>query len=129
MNRMIKTKNAPAVIGPYVQAIDIGMMTFISGQIPVCPFSGQIADNIGEQVRQSLENIKAIVEAADLKVANIIKTTVFLTNLNDFAIVNTIYEQFFHEHHAPFPARSCVEVARLPKDVQIEIEAIAAVCP
>ncbi|AIN47175.1 Rid family detoxifying hydrolase [Candidatus Palibaumannia cicadellinicola] len=128
MKRIIHTKNAPAVIGPYVQGIDIGIMTFISGQIPVCPFSGQIANNIIDQVRQSLENIKAIVEAANLKVANIIKTTIFLTNLNDFAIVNTIYENFFTEHNAPFPARSCVEVTRLPKDVQIEIEAIAAVC-
>ena len=95
------------------------------GQIPVDPKTGAVADDVAAQARQSLENVKAIVEAAGLKVADIVKTTVFVKDLNDFATVNAAYEAFFTEHSAPFPARSCVEVARLPKDVKIEIEAIA----
>lgn len=122
---IINTVNAPKVIGPYVQAVDSGIMIFISGQIPICPKSEQVIDNIAHQTRQSLNNIKAIVEAASLKVANIVKTTVFMKDLNDFAIINDVYETFFIEHNTLFPARSCVEVARLPKDMKIEIEAIA----
>ncbi|MEN3261202.1 2-iminobutanoate/2-iminopropanoate deaminase [Sodalis endosymbiont of Spalangia cameroni] len=125
MTRIINTENAPAAIGPYVQAVDLGNMILTSGQIPVCPNSGQVAEAVADQARQSLENVKAIVEAAGLQVADIVKTTVFVKDLNDFATVNATYEAFFTEHHAPFPARSCVEVARLPKDVKIEIEAIA----
>ncbi|MBT9431381.1 2-iminobutanoate/2-iminopropanoate deaminase [Candidatus Sodalis endolongispinus] len=125
MTRIINTENAPAAIGPYVQAVDLGNMVLTSGQIPVCPKSGQVAEAIADQARQSLENVKAIVEAAGLQVADIVKTTVFVKDLNDFATVNATYEAFFTEHNAPFPARSCVEVARLPKDVKIEIEAIA----
>lgn len=125
MIRIINTENAPASIGPYVQAVDLGVMIFISGQLPVCPKSGQVPDGIVHQTRQSLDNIKAIVEAVGLKVANIVKVTVFVKNLDDFSMVNAIYEKFFAEHNALFPARSCVEVARLPKDVKIEIEAIA----
>lgn len=125
MSRIISTENAPAAIGPYVQAVDLGSMLFTSGQIPVDPKTGLVADNIADQARQSLENVRAIVEAAGLKVGDIIKTTVFVKDLNDFATVNATYEAFFKQHNAPFPARSCVEVARLPKDVQIEIEAIA----
>ncbi|CAJ0997762.1 MULTISPECIES: 2-iminobutanoate/2-iminopropanoate deaminase [Sodalis] len=125
MTRIINTENAPAAIGPYVQAVDLGNMILTSGQIPVCPKSGQVAEAVADQARQSLENVKAIVEAAGLQVADIVKTTVFVKDLNDFATVNATYEAFFTEHHAPFPARSCVEVARLPKDVKIEIEAIA----
>lgn len=125
MTRSIHTENAPAAIGPYVQAVDLGHMILTSGQIPVEPKSGQIPEGIVAQARQSLENVRAIVEAAGLTVADIVKTTVFVKDLNDFGKVNTTYEAFFSEHYAPFPARSCVEVARLPKDVQIEIEAIA----
>ncbi|MGL9722594.1 2-iminobutanoate/2-iminopropanoate deaminase [Sodalis sp. (in: enterobacteria)] len=125
MTRIINTENAPAAIGPYVQAVDLGNMILTSGQIPVCPKSGQVAEAVADQARQSLENVKAIVEAAGLQVADIVKTTVFVKDLNDFATVSATYEAFFTEHHAPFPARSCVEVARLPKDVKIEIEAIA----
>lgn len=125
MTRSIHTENAPAAIGPYVQAVDLGHMILTSGQIPVEPKSGQIPEGIVAQVRQSLENVRAIVEAAGLMVADIVKTTVFVKDLNDFGEVNATYEAFFSEHHAPFPARSCVEVARLPKDVKIEIEAIA----
>ncbi|NKI76073.1 2-iminobutanoate/2-iminopropanoate deaminase [Dickeya sp. CFBP 2040] len=125
MSRIISTEQAPAAIGPYVQGVDLGSMIITSGQIPVDPKTGLVPDDITAQARQSLANVKAIVEAADLKVSNIVKTTVFVKDLNDFATVNAAYEAFFTEHNAPFPARSCVEVARLPKDVKIEIEAIA----
>ena len=125
MSKTIATENAPAAIGPYVQGVDLGSMIITSGQIPVNPKSGLIAEDIVAQTRQSLENVQAIVEAAGLKVADIVKTTVFVKDLQDFATVNATYEAFFTQHQAPFPARSCVEVARLPKDVKIEIEAIA----
>ena len=125
MSHVISTSKAPAAIGPYVQGVDLGSMVITSGQIPVNPATGEIAEDVVAQARQSLENVRAIVEAASLRVADIVKTTVFVKDLNDFAAVNAEYEAFFTEHNAPFPARSCVEVARLPKDVKIEIEAIA----
>lgn len=125
MSRTISTEHAPAAIGPYVQGVDLGGMIITSGQIPVDPKTGLVADDITAQARQSLDNVQAIIEAAGLKVSDIVKTTVFVKDLNDFATVNAAYEAFFTEHKAPFPARSCVEVARLPKDVKIEIEAIA----
>lgn len=125
MSRTISTELAPAAIGPYVQGVDLGSMIITSGQIPLDPKTGSVATDVSAQTRQSLENVKAIVEAAGLKVADIVKTTIFVQDLNDFASVNTTYAAFFTEHHASFPARSCVEVARLPKDVKIEIEAIA----
>ncbi|RLM21393.1 reactive intermediate/imine deaminase [Brenneria alni] len=125
MSRTISTEHAPAAIGPYVQGVDLGSMIMTSGQIPVNPKTGLIADDITAQTRQSLENVQAIVEAAGLKVSDIVKITVFVKDLNDFTTVNAAYEAFFTAHNAPFPARSCVEVARLPKDVKIEIEAIA----
>ncbi|MBT0728704.1 RidA family protein [Rosenbergiella nectarea] len=125
MSREINTDHAPAAIGPYVQAVDLGQLVLTSGQIPVDPKTGEVPADIAAQTRQSLNNVKAIIEQAGLSVKNIVKTTVFVKDLNDFATVNATYEQFFTEHQAPFPARSCVEVARLPKDVGIEIEAIA----
>ena len=125
MSKTIATENAPAAIGPYVQGVDLGSMVITSGQIPVDPKTGAVAEDVSAQARQSLENVKAIVEAAGLKVGDIVKTTVFVKDLNDFATVNATYDAFFTEHNATFPARSCVEVARLPKDVKIEIEAIA----
>ena len=103
----------------------MGNMIITSGQIPVNPKTGEVPADVAAQARQSLDNVKAIVEAAGLKVGDIVKTTVFVKDLNDFATVNATYEAFFTEHNATFPARSCVEVARLPKDVKIEIEAIA----
>ncbi|MEN2861569.1 RidA family protein [Mannheimia haemolytica] len=119
---VIHTENAPAAIGPYVQ----GNMVLTSGQIPVNPETGEIPSDIVQQTRQSLNNVKAIIEQAGLTVADIVKTTVFVKDLNDFAKVNAEYQAFFQENEHPnFPARSCVEVARLPKDVGIEIEAIA----
>ncbi|PJG86091.1 RidA family protein [Conservatibacter flavescens] len=126
MTKIINTEKAPAAIGPYVQAVDLGNLVLTSGQIPVNPATGEIPQDITAQARQSLENVKAIIEQAGLSVANIVKTTVFVKDLNDFATVNAEYERFFQENNHPhFPARSCVEVARLPKDVGIEIEAIA----
>ena len=126
MTTVIHTENAPAAIGPYVQAVDLGNLVFTSGQIPVNPKTGEVSADITEQARQALENVKAILEQAGFSVANIIKTTVFVKDLNDFATVNAEYEKFFRENNHPaFPARSCVEVARLPKDVGLEIEAIA----
>lgn len=126
MTTVIHTEHAPAAIGPYVQAVDLGNMVLTSGQIPVNPQTGEIPADIVKQARQSLNNIKAIIEQAGLTVADIVKTTVFVKDLNDFAAVNAEYEAFFRENgHPTFPARSCVEVARLPKDVGIEIEAIA----
>lgn len=126
MTTIIHTENAPKAIGPYVQAVDLGSLVFTSGQIPVNPFSGEIPGSISAQTRQSLENIKAILLQAGLNVGDIVKTTVFVRDLNEFAIINAEYEAFFRENaHPSFPARSCVEVARLPKDVGIEIEAIA----
>ncbi|WP_386688905.1 RidA family protein [Lonepinella sp. MS14437] len=126
MTTVIHTDKAPAAIGPYVQAVDLGNLVLTSGQIPVNPATGEIATDIVAQTRQSLENIKAIIEQAGLTVSDIVKTTVFVKDLNHFAAVNTEYERFFQENNHPtFPARSCVEVARLPKDVGLEIEAIA----
>ena len=126
MTNVIHTDKAPAAIGPYVQAVDLGNFVLTSGQIPVNPQTGEIPTDIAQQARQSLENIKAILEQAGLGVKDIVKTTVFVKDLNDFAAINGEYERFFKENHHPsFPARSCVEVARLPKDVGLEIEAIA----
>lgn len=124
MSKTIATENAPAAIGPYVQGVDLGNMIITSAR-SVNPKTGEVPADVAAQARQSLDNVKAIVEAAGLKVGDIVKTTVFVKDLNDFATVNATYEAFFTEHNATFPARSCVEVARLPKDVKIEIEAIA----
>jgi 2-iminobutanoate/2-iminopropanoate deaminase len=125
MRQVISTKAAPGAIGPYVQGITLGNMIYTSGQIPLDPVSGEIPKTIEAQTLRSLQNVKAIVEAAGGEVRNIIKTTVFVSDLNDFVALNQVYNDFFSEHDAMYPARSCVEVARLPKDVKIEIEAIA----
>lgn len=126
MTKIIHTEKAPTAIGPYVQAVDLGNMVLTSGQIPVNPTTGEVAQDIVAQARQSLENVKAIIEQAGLQVKDIVKTTVFVKDLNQFAAINAEYQRFFEENNHPnFPARSCVEVARLPKDVGIEIEAIA----
>ncbi|AWX14199.1 reactive intermediate/imine deaminase [Mergibacter septicus] len=126
MTKIIHTEKAPAAIGPYVQAVDLGNIVLTSGQIPVNPTTGEVAQDIIAQARQSLENVKAIIEQAGLQVKDIVKTTVFVKDLNQFAAINAEYQRFFEENNHPnFPARSCVEVARLPKDVGIEIEAIA----
>ena len=126
MRQVITTKAAPGAIGPYVQGTRIGNILYTSGQLPLDPVSGDVAEGIEAQTLRSLQNVQAIVEAAGGEVRNIFKTTVFVSDLNDFAAVNQVYNDFFTEHDAMYPARSCVEVARLPKDVKIEIEAIAA---
>ncbi len=126
---IITTTNAPAPIGPYSQAIKMKMpldgFVFTSGQIPIIPATGEIAQGIEAQTRQSLNNIKAILEANGTCMSNVIKTTVFLKDMNDFQAMNGVYAEFFDADTAP--ARSAVEVARLPKDVLVEIEVIASV--
>ncbi|MCX8712719.1 reactive intermediate/imine deaminase [Gilliamella sp. wkB292] len=125
VKKVISTDKAPAAIGPYVQGVDLGNMLFASGQIPLDPVTGQMATSIEEQTKQSLANVKAIVTAAGYQINNIVKTTIFLADMNDFAAVNAIYESFFTENNAAFPARSCVQVAKIPKDAKVEIEVIA----
>ena len=117
----IKTSNAPAAIGPYSQAIVVGNMLFTSGQIPIDPKTGEIPEGVEAQARPALTNVKNLIEAAGASIDNVVKTTVFIKNMDDFAKINEIYAQYFTE---PFPARSCVEVARLPKDVLLEVETI-----
>ncbi|WP_109315279.1 RidA family protein [Pseudovibrio ascidiaceicola] len=123
----IDTSKAPAAIGPYVQGVNLGQMIITSGQLPINPESGEMPADVAEQTLQSLKNGLAIVEEAGLAAKNIKKTTVFVKDLNDFGRVNEVYGKFFEDNNAPFPARSCVEVARLPKDALVEIEMIA--CP
>ena len=123
--KAINTDKAPAAIGPYSQAIDSGKgLIFLSGQIPIDPATGAFAEGgIKEQTRQSLLNAQAILNAAGLSLANVVKTTVFLADMGDFAAMNEVYAQFFTE---PFPARSAVAVKALPKGALVEIECIAA---
>lgn len=124
MKTVISTSKAPAAIGPYSQAIKVGNLLYSSGQIPIDPATGNIVSgDIKEQTRQALSNIKAILEEAGLTMNNVVKTTVFLTNMEDFTEMNSIYAEFFSE---PFPARSAVAVRTLPKGVLVEIEAIGA---
>ena len=124
MKQVIHTDSAPAAIGPYSQAIQIGDLLFVSGQVPIDPSTGAIVEgDVKAQAQQSLNNLKAILNAAGTNMGAVVKTTVFLADMNDFAAMNEVYAQFFQE---PFPARSAVQVGRLPKDVLVEIEAIAA---
>ena len=124
MIEAIEADKAPAAIGPYSQSVRAGNLIFVSGQIPVNPSDGAIPETIGNQARQAFENLKSIIEAAGSNLSNVVKTTVFIKNMNDFAQINGIYAEFFSK---PFPARSCVEVSALPKGVLIEIEAVAVV--
>ena len=121
---ILSTSQAPGAIGPYSQGIAAsGKAVFVSGQIPINPTTGTIAGaDIQVQTRQSLKNVEAVLAAAGAKLSNVVKTTVFLTDMNDFAAMNAVYTEFFPEN---CPARSAVQVARLPKDVGVEIEAIA----
>ena len=119
----ISTTNAPAAIGPYSQAIKVGELLFVSGQLPINPATGTFAEGgIKELTRQSLTNMKAILEEAGTSMANVVKTTVFLADMNDFAAMNEVYAEFFA---APFPARAAVAVKTLPKGALVEIECIA----
>ena len=120
--KIIKTDKAPAAIGPYSQAVEVNGLIYTSGMIPVIPETGEIVNGIEEQARQALTNVKSLLESAGSSMEKVIKTTVFIKDMNDFARVNEVYAGFFKGEP---PARSCVEVARLPKDVLIEMEAIA----
>lgn len=122
MKKVISTTNAPAAIGPYSQAIEVNGMIYTSGQIPVNPADGTIPEGIEAQAKQVMENVKKLLESAGTSMANVVKTTVFIKDMNDFTKINEIYAQYFEE---ACPARSCVEVARLPKDVLMEMEAVA----
>jgi 2-iminobutanoate/2-iminopropanoate deaminase len=123
MKEIIITAQAPAAIGPYSQAVRLNGMVFLSGQIPLDLKSGSlVAGSIEQQTERVLENIKAVLEGAGLSLKDVVKTTVFLKNIGDFAQMNEVYARYFVD--TP-PARSTVEVARLPRDVQVEIEAIA----
>ncbi len=124
MKNVISTKKAPAAIGPYSQAIKVNGFLYTSGQIPVNPLTGAIVEGgIMEQTRQSLLNLKAILDEAGLSMQNVVKTTVFMTDMNNFADMNAVYAEFFDE---PFPARSAVAVRSLPKGALVEIEVVAA---
>lgn len=122
MKEVIQTDNAPEAIGPYSQAIKAGNLLFISGQIPIDPVTGDlVVTSIEAETKQVLENFKAIVEKANGTLKDVVKTTIFIKNMEQFTTINDIYGQYFTEEP---PARACVEVARLPKDVNIEIEGV-----
>ncbi|WP_053956989.1 RidA family protein [Inediibacterium massiliense] len=120
---MIHTNNAPEAIGPYSQAVKVGNFVFTSGQLPVDPKTGElIRGDIQKATRQSLENVAAILKEAGTSMDNVVKTTVFIKDMNEFSKVNEVYGQYFLNDK---PARSCIEVARLPKDADVEIEVVA----
>jgi 2-iminobutanoate/2-iminopropanoate deaminase len=123
MKRVIMTENAPAALGPYSQAIEVNGTLYVSGQVPFVPATmALVSDDIKAQTRQSLENVKAVLEAAGYGLTDVVKATVFLKDMNNFAAMNEIYNEYLGNVK---PARACVEVARLPKDVQVEIEVVA----
>ena len=125
MKKVINTTKAPAAIGPYSQAIQVGNLVYTSGQIPINPVTGVFVEGgIKEQTRQSLQNVKAILEEAGLTMSKVVKTTVFMADMNDFADMNAVYAEFFAE---PYPARSAVAVKTLPKGALVEIEVVAEV--
>ena len=122
MKKEVKTDLAPGAIGPYSQGIDVGNMIFFSGQLPIDSQTGTMPEGIEAQTTQSLNNVKGLLESQGLDLSNVVKTTVFLNDMNDFVKMNEVYAQYFTQ---PYPARSAVEVARLPKNALIEIEVIA----
>ena len=125
MKKVISTTKAPSAIGPYSQAIQCGNLVFTSGQIPIDPATGVFVEGgIKEQTRQSLLNVKAVLEEAGLTMGHVVKTTVFMADMNDFADMNAVYAEFFTE---PYPARSAVAVKTLPKGALVEIEVVAGV--
>jgi 2-iminobutanoate/2-iminopropanoate deaminase len=121
----ISTENAPSAIGPYSQAVKVGNFVFCSGQIPIDPATGEfVSEEVTEQTRQVLKNLSAVLEAAGSTLANVVKTTVFLVDMNDFAQMNEVYAEFFSENK---PARATVQAARLPRDTRVEIDCIAII--
>ena len=122
MKKVVSSEKAPAALGPYSQANIVGNFVFTSGMVPINPADGTVPSDVKEQAAQSLSNVKAVLEAAGSSMDKVFKTTVFIKNMDDFAAINEVYATFFT---GDFPSRSCVEVARLPKDVLVEIEAIA----
>lgn len=122
MKKCVSTDKAPAAIGPYSQAIECNGMVYTSGVIPVNPITGEIPDTVEEQARTAFTSLKELLAAAGTSINNVVKTTVFIKEMDDFAKINEVYAEFFN---GGFPARSCVQVARIPKDVMLEIEAIA----
>lgn len=123
MKNVILSQEAPAAIGPYSQAIEVNDMIYTSGQLPINPDTGEMPQDVEAQTEQSLKNVLAILKEAGVDSSNVIKTTVFIKDMNDFPKINKVYERFFTES---YPARSCVEVARLPKDALVEIEVVAS---
>lgn len=125
MKEIISTENAPGAIGPYSQAVKTGGMVFCSGQIPIDAATGEFVSNdVGEQTHQVLKNLSAVLKAAGGGLSNVVKTTVFLADMNDFGIVNEIYAEYFSDNK---PARATVQAARLPRDARVEIDCIAVV--
>ena len=120
--KAVSTNKAPAAIGPYSQAQIVGNLVYTSGQIPIIPETGALAEGLEAQAHQVFKNLGELLKAAGSDLSKTVKTTVFINNMDDFGAINAIYAQYFTE---PFPARSCVEVARLPKDVLLECEVIA----
>ena len=121
--QIINTDRAPAAIGPYSQAVVAGGMLYVSGQIPLDPKTGEVVSGgISAQTKQVLENLKAVVEAAESGMDKVVKVTIYITDMQQFSVVNEIYGNYFS---APFPARACVEVSQLPKGVEVEMDAIA----
>lgn len=126
MKSAVSTKNAPAAIGPYSQAVRVGDFLYTSGQVALDPATGQlVSGGIAEQTERALENLKAVLEAAGSSLAAVVKTVVFLKDMNDFAAMNAVYGRYLAPDGVVAPARSTVEVARLPKDALVEIEIIA----
>lgn len=122
--KVVSTEKAPAAIGPYSQAIITNGFVFASGQIPIIPETGALAEGLEAQAHQVFKNVTELLSAAGTDISKTVKTTVFIKDMNDFAAINAVYSQYFS---TPFPARSCVEVARLPKDVLLECEVVAEV--
>ena len=122
MKEIISTNKAPAAIGPYSQAVKAGEFLYVSGQIPVDPSTGKVPETIQDQARQALENLRCVVEASGSTMGDVVKVTVFLTDMGAFPEVNAVYGEFFSE---PYPARSCIGASALPKGVKIEIDAVA----
>ena len=124
MKQAVSSDRAPKAIGPYSQAVRAGQLLFVSGQIPLDPDTGQmVAGDVAAQTRRVLENVRAVLDAANRSFADIVRTTIFLADMNDFAAVNEVYGQYFSQ---PYPARATVQVSRLPKDARVEIDVIAS---